>query len=191
MTKKLDKIKTSAQQDYEKGQEHLKNKDMVQAAAAFHNALLGFDQDTDENGLANASDKLGDICLEKKEYIKAIAHFDKAYAICKRHADRFSLFSLERKIAQAYAEAGDYPKAIAAYVDIIDEFNALRDPRGAVEALEVLAEVYLKLADRVKAADCYRTIASIHKHYKHNNFCASYLEKAMAIEANESFDKVS
>lgn len=184
MKQQEEKQKSQAQKDYEKGQEHLKNKDTAQAAAAFHNALIGFDQDADDNGIANASDKLGDICLEKKEFSKAIAYFDKAYAICKRHTDRFSLFTLERKMARLYEESGDYTKAIAAYVEIIDEFNALRDPRGAVETLETLAEVYLKLAEKTKAADCYRTIASIHKHYKHNNFYANYMEKAAAIEEN-------
>jgi len=182
MKKEEETQKTQAQQDYDKGQENLKQKELVQAAAAFHNALLGFDQDGDENGVANAADKLGDICLERQEFSKAITYFDKAYEICKRHEDRFSLFSLERKMARVYAEAGDYDKAIAAYVDVVDEFNALRDPRGAVETLETLAEVYLKIAEKVKAADCYRTIASIHKHYRHNNFYATYMEKAMSVE---------
>lgn len=183
MTQEDGKQKTQAQQDYEKGQEHLKNKDVAQAAASFHNAFLGFEQDGDENGMANAADKLGDICLEKEDFSQAITYFDKAYAICKKHEDRFSLFALERKMARVYAGSGDYSKAIAAYVGIVDEFNALRDPRGAVETLETLAEVYLKLADKSQAADCYRTIASIHKNYRHNNYYATYMEKATAIEA--------
>lgn len=176
------KQKSQAQQDYEKGQEFVQKRELVQAAAAFHNALVGFEQDGDENGVANASDKLGDICLERKEFDKAMGYFDKAYAICKPHNDRFSLFLLERKMAKAYQAAGDYAKAIEAYVDIIDEFNALRDPRGAVETLETLAEIYLTIQEKAKAADCYRTIASIHKHYRHNNFCAVYLEKATVLE---------
>lgn len=180
--KKEAEQKSQAQQDYEKGQEYFEKKDMAQAAAAFHNALQGFTQDEDENGVANASTKLGDICLDRKEFEKASGYFDQAYAICKKHEDRFSLFLLERKKAQVYDEAGDYSKAIAAYVDIIDEFNALRDPRGAVETLETLAEVYLKQTEKAKAADCYRTIASIHKHYRHKNFWTSYLEKAAALE---------
>jgi tetratricopeptide (TPR) repeat protein len=178
-----EKQKTQAQQDYEKGQELQKKSEFSQAAAAFHNALLGFEQDADENGVANAADKLGDVCLEKKEFAKALAYFDRAYAICQRHSDRFSLFSLERKKAKVYAESGDLPKAIDAYVDIVDEYNALRDPSGAVETLETLADIYLSQQQKSKAADCYRTIASIHKNYKHNNFYATYMEKATAIEA--------
>jgi len=180
-----EKQKSQAQQDYEKGQEYVKKQELGQAAAAFNNALLGFEEDAEENGVANAADKLGDICLEKKEFAKALAFFDRAYSICQRHEDRFSLFSLERKKARVYDESGDHAQAIAAYVDIIDEYNALRDPRGAVEALETLAEIYLKLEEKAKAADCYRTIASIHKSYKHNNFHARYMAKAATIEANQ------
>ena len=185
MTKEESQQKTQAQQDYDKGLEFIKEKDLAQAAAAFHNALVGFEQDSNENGMANAVDKLGDICLEKKEFAKALIYFDRAYAICQRHEDRFSLFSLERKMAKVYDESGDYQKAIDAYVEIVDEFNALRDPQGAVAALETLAEIYLKASDeREKAADCYRTIASIHKHFKHNSISSSYMDKAAAIEAN-------
>ncbi len=182
MTTAEEKEKTQAQQDYEKGQELQKQSEFSQAAAAFHNALIGFEQEANENGVANAADKLGDVCLEKGEFEKALTYFNRAYAICQRHADRFSLFSLERKKARVYAKSGDLPKAIDAYVDIVDEFNALRDPRGAVETLETLADIYLSQQEKDKAADCYRTIASIHKSYKHNNFYATYMEKAAALE---------
>lgn len=185
MTTKEDQPKTQAQQDYAQGQELVKKNEMAQAVASFHNALVGFEQDGDENGIANASDKLGDLCLEKKEYDKALSYFDKAYEICHRNYDRHSLFCLERKKAKVYDESGEYQKAIGAYVEIVDEYNALRDPRGAVESLETLAEIYLKVVEKAKAADCYRTIASIHKNYKHNNFYASYMEKAAAIEAEQ------
>ena len=185
MTTQEEKPKSQAQQDYEKGQEYLKKQELGQAAAAFHNALLGFEEGMEENGVANAADKLGDICLEKGEFAKALTYFDRAYAICQKHSDRFSLFSLERKKARVFNESGDYAKAIDAYVEIIDEFNALRDPRGAVETLETLAELYLKLAEKPKAADCYRTIAAIHKNYKHNNFYATYMEKAAVLEAEQ------
>lgn len=177
--------KTQAQQDYEKGQEFMKGMEFAQAAAAFHNALLGYEQDGDESGVANAADKLGDICLTKGEYGKADAYFDRAYEICHRNFDRFSLFALEKKKAKLAVESGDLSRAIAAYIDLIDEFNALRDPQGAVNALETLADIYLKVPERAKAADCYRTIASIHKHYKHNGFSSRYLDKAAEIEAGQ------
>ena len=51
--------KTQARQDYEAGQEQLKDNNYAAAAISFHNALIGFEQEGDEFGVANASDKLG------------------------------------------------------------------------------------------------------------------------------------
>ena len=81
--------KTQAQQDYEAGQEFLKDEDIAQAANAFHNALIGFEQEENEHGIANASDKLGDICSERGETEKALEHFDRAYTLCTKNFDRF------------------------------------------------------------------------------------------------------
>ncbi|MDP2104436.1 MAG: tetratricopeptide repeat protein [Desulfobulbaceae bacterium] len=184
MTTKEDQPKTQAQLDYADGQEFMKKKELAQAAAAFHNALVGFEQDGDVNGVANAADKMGDLCLERTEFDKALAYYDRAYEICNQNFDRYSLFSLERKKAKVYEQAGDNKKAISAYVGVIDEYNALRDPQGAVDALETLAGLYLKVSDKEMAADCYRTIASIHKNYKHNNFYKNYMEKAEATLAS-------
>ena len=92
--------KTQAQQDYEAGQEFLKDNDLGQAANAFHNALIEYEQEKNENGIANASDKLGDICSQKGDFEKALEHFDRAYKICEKHSDRFSLFSIEKKNRQ-------------------------------------------------------------------------------------------
>lgn len=184
MTTKEEQPKTQAQKDYAQGQEFIKNDEIAQAAAAFHNAMVGFEQDGDENGIANCADKMGDICLGKKEFDKALAYYGKAYDICTKNFDRYSLFCLERKKAKVYETAEDFQKAIAAYVEVVDEYNALRDPQGAVDTLETLAGIYLKVSDKEMAADCYRTIASIHKNYKHNNFYNNYMEKAAAIMAS-------
>ena len=91
--------KSQAQKDYDAGQEFLKEKDVAQGANAFHNALIGFEQEGNENGIANASDKLCDICNERGETTKALEHLERAYAICHNSFDRFSLFSLEKKKA--------------------------------------------------------------------------------------------
>ena len=50
--------KDPAQQDYDKGRECLNNKEIAQAANLFHNALLGYEESGNVNGIANASDKL-------------------------------------------------------------------------------------------------------------------------------------
>lgn len=174
--------KSQAQQDYEAGQEFLKDNDSAQAANAFHNALIGFEQEGNDNGVANASDKLCDICNERGEITMALEHLERAYAICQKSFDRFSLFSLDRKKAELIYKRGDLDKAVELYLDILDEFGALRNPQGSVDTLETLAEIYLKKEEKDKAADAYRLIASIHKNFKHSQLAEKFLAKAAAVE---------
>jgi tetratricopeptide (TPR) repeat protein len=174
--------KNQAQQDYEAGQKFMKNNDPSQAANSFHNALIGFEQGGDENGIANASDKLCDICTERGETAKALEHLERAYAICHKSFDRFSLFSLERKKAALIYKSGDLDKAVTLYLDILDEYGALRNPQGSVETLETLAEIYLKKSEKAKAADAYRLISSIHRSFKHGQQAEEFLAKAESAE---------
>jgi len=174
--------KTQAQQDYEKGLEFLQNKDAAQAANAFHNALLGFQQEQNDTGLANAADKLADICAERGDVANALSHYDQAYAICRTYQDRLSLFSIEKKRAKLMREAGEYEKAVTMYLDVLDEYGALRNPQGSVDTLETLAEIYLDMGERGKAADSYRLAANIHKNFKHNRHAEKFLQKAAAVE---------
>jgi tetratricopeptide (TPR) repeat protein len=173
--------KSQAHLDYEAGQEHLKNNEIAQAANLFHNALIGFEQEEDEHGVANAADKLGDICVERKEYEKAITHYDRVYAICRKEADRLSLFSIEKKKANVVFQLKKYPEAVQLYLDILDEYNALRNPKGAVETLDILADAYIAMGEKEKAADSYRLAASIHKNFKHKREADEFLKKAEEI----------
>jgi tetratricopeptide (TPR) repeat protein len=176
--------KSQAQQDYEAGQEFLKNADPAQAANSFHNALIGFEQEKDERGIANASDKLCDICSDRGDTEKAREHLERAYGICHKDFDRFSIFSLERKKAGLEYISGNLDKAIELYLEVLDEFGALRNPQGAVETLEILAEIYLKKAEKEKAADAYRMVASIHESFKHPRHADEFRAKAAAAESD-------
>jgi len=111
-----------------------------------------------------------------------LGHLERAYAICPKSFDRFSLFSLERKKAELIYKNGDLDKAIELYLDILDEFGALRNPQGSVETLETMAEIYLKKGEKAKAADAYRTVASIHKDFKHSQQAEEFLAKAEAAD---------
>ena len=53
------------QQEYEEGKKYLENQQHGQAAVALHNALIGFEEKDDENGIANASNQLGHLCLAR------------------------------------------------------------------------------------------------------------------------------
>jgi len=174
--------KTQAQQDYEDGQKFLKEGDIAQAANAFHNALIGYEQEGNENGIANAADKLSDICAERGDTEKALENLERAYAICSKHSDRFSIFSLERKKAKLIYQSGNLEESVKLYLDILDEFSALRNPQGSVDTLDTLAEIYLKKGEKEKAADAYRIAASIHKSFKHRQQTEEFLAKAAAAE---------
>ncbi|MBW1791480.1 MAG: tetratricopeptide repeat protein [Deltaproteobacteria bacterium] len=170
--------KSQARLDYEEGQEHMKNADTPQAANMFHNALIGFEQEGDEHGVANAADKLGDICAEREDYDTALTHYERAYSICEKDVDSFSLFSLEKKKAHVLYQAKRYQDAATMYLDIIDEYQAMRNPQGTIDTLEILADVYVGMGDKEKAADSYRLAASIHKNYKHKRLAEDFLKKA-------------
>jgi len=174
--------KSQAQLDYEAGQEFLKNLEPAQAANAFHNALIAFELEGNENGIANAADKLGDICAKRGDLTMAFSHYDRVYAICQKHTDRFSLFSIEKKKAKLMYEAKEYDQAIRLYNEVLDEYGALRNPQGSVDTLEILAEIYLAKGEKNKAADAYRTIAAIHQSFKHSRHAEKFLQKAAETE---------
>jgi len=170
--------KSQARLDYEEALEFLKNKEAAQAANMFHNALIGFEQEKDINGIANATDKLGDICAERREFDKALQHYDRVISICQDQGDSISVFSIDKKKAKLHADCGKQEQAINMYLDILDQYQAMRNPQGAVDTLETLAQVYLDAGKREKAADCYRTVASIHEKYKHRRHAEDFMKRA-------------
>jgi Tfp pilus assembly protein PilF len=53
-----------------------------------------------------------------------------------------------------------------------------------VAVLEQMADIYQMAGNKEKAADAYRTIASIHSNFKHKDIAQSYLDKAADLEKN-------
>lgn len=170
--------KSQARLDYAAGLEFLKNGETAQAANMFHNALIGFEQEKDINGIANATDKLGDICAERRDFDKALQHYDRVIDICQDQGDSISVFSIDKKKAKLHADCGKHKEAINMYLDIMDQYNAMRNPQGTVDTLETLAQVYVDAGKREKAADCYRTAASIHEKYKHRQHAENFMKRA-------------
>lgn len=170
-----------AQAQYEDGKEFLEKKELAQAALAFHNALLAFEEKGDQNGIANASNQLGHLCLQNKDYEMALKHYQQAWDICEKQDDPMSLLALSNQLVSVRQGLKQYPEAVKICLDLLDSYNLNNNPEGVVNTLERMADIYLEAGDKAKAADGYRTIASIHAKYKHQNIAARFTEKAQAL----------
>ena len=171
-----------ARKDYLEGRKFFGKGEYAQAALAFHNALMGFEEQGDEQGVANAADRLGDACLARDEYAMAIANYQRASAICEKEDDSFSLLALNKKMAAAYRKLGDREKALELLYDMLEHYRLTQNPKGAVEILIVVAEVYNEQGDKAKAADAYRSVASIHARFKHARLAEEFSQRAAALE---------
>jgi tetratricopeptide (TPR) repeat protein len=171
-----------AKRDYLEGREQLKKGEYALAAMAFHNALKGFEEQGDEAGIANASDRLGDVCLERQEYAAALEHYRRAYAICEKAEDSFSILALNKKMAAAHRKLGQFDKALDYAFDMVEHYQFTKDPKGMVEVLTLIAELYQEKGDQLKAADTYRTVAAIHKKFKHQRMAEEFIARADELE---------
>jgi len=171
-----------AQAQYEEGKEFLKKNELASAALAFHNALLAFEEKGDQNGIANASNQLGHVCLQRLEYEKALKHYQRAWDICEKQDDPMSLNALSSQLVQVYQGLKQFPEAVKLCLDMLDSYHRSNNPQGVVDTLEKMAAVYVAAGEKAKAADGYRTIASIHAKYKHQNIAERFMKKAQALE---------
>ena len=182
MNQEPEEAKDPAQADYDQGKQIRQAGDEALAASCFHNALVGFEQNGDDKGVANASDQLGDICALREEHEKAIEHYQRAYDICDKENDSFSLIALLKKMVVSKRALNKYDEAIKIYLNVIDIYSGYNNPGGTVAAMEELAKLYLEIGERQKSADTYRTIASIHKNFKHNTYAKEFMDKATQVE---------
>lgn len=169
--------------DYDQGKRFLENGNLTQAAVALHNALLGYEERGDTTGMANASNQLGNVCLAKADYVGAENHYQRCWDLLSEVGDPMSLQALSKRFVEVYRGQKDYERAVKACFDLLDAYHRNNDPRGTVELLEKLAAIYCEAGQVDKAADTYRTIAKIHRNYKHKSIAESFEEKARELEA--------
>lgn len=174
-----------AKKDYREGRKLYGDGEYAQAAIAFHNALRGFEEQGNSAGVANASDRLGDACLARDEYAMAIANYQRAHDICEKEDDSFSVLALNKKMAAAYRKLGDYGKALELLYDILEHYRLTSNPKGAVEVLSVIGETYFEQGERLKAADAYRSVASIHSRFKHARMAEEFNRRAAELEQEQ------
>ena len=85
-------------------------------------------------------------------------------------------------MAAAYRQLGDREKALELLFDMLEHYRLTNNPKGAGEVLVVIAEIYAEQGDRARAADAYRSVASIHARFKHARLAAEFDQQAEALE---------
>ena len=171
------------QAEYDDGIEFLKEKDLTQAAVAFHNVLRSYEEKKHQDGIANASNQLGNVCLEKGDFEKAKVHYQRAWDICDRFEDPMSLLALSMQLVVVHRGLNDNAKALEICFDMLDVYNSNNNPQGTVATLQTIADIYLAQNEKAKAADTYRTIASIHRNFDHKNTAEKFTARAKELEA--------
>jgi len=176
--KKVDDINDPARLDYVKGRAQYSAGEFSEAALSFHNALKGFEEQEDEAGVANASDRLGDTCMAKEEYGMALEHYKRAFDICEKEEDSFSTLALNKKMAASYRKLGQLDEALELLYDMLEHYQLTKNPKGVVEMLTVMAELFIQQSRIQEAADAYRTISSVHAGFKHKRLAEEFARKA-------------
>lgn len=164
------------QAEFEEGKRFLEEKNYSQAALAFHNVLLSYEEKNDKNGIANASNRLGEVCLGKKEYEQAEKHFLRAMKIVVAADDPMSELMLNQQLVEVYTGMKEHRKAIEVCFNLMEDYKNNNNPQGVVTILEKMALIFVDAGEKEKAKDAYRTAASIHRSYKHQGI-AEDLEK--------------
>lgn len=170
--------KSQAQLDYEEGRGYVERGEASLAAVSLHNALRGFEEEGNREGIANASNQLGHACLQRQEFEKALSHYKRAWEICEDLQDKMSLLALSFQLIEAHKGLKNYRQALDICLDLLDAYQLNNDPQGSVVTLEKMADIYLETKAPDKAADAYRTIASIHENFKHEKIAESFRQKA-------------
>jgi tetratricopeptide (TPR) repeat protein len=179
---KDDEIKDPARRDYIQGREEYTAGDFAAAAISFHNALRGFEEQGDQLGIANASDRLGDTCMAREEYEMALDHYKRARTICEQEEDSFSMLALHKKMAVCYRKLDRLDESLELLFDMLEHYQLTKNPKGAVDTLTVMAEVFIQ-QDRISdAAGAYRTISSIHANFKHKRLAEEFARRAEALD---------
>ncbi len=176
--KKVDDINDPARMDYVKGRAQYSAGEFTEAALSFHNALKGFEEQEDEAGVANASDRLGDTCMAKEEYGLALKHYKRAFDICEKEEDSFSTLALNKKMAASYRKLGQLDEALELLYDMLEHYQLTKNPQGVVEMLTVMAELFIQQGRIQEAADAYRTVSSVHAGFKHQRLAEEFAQKA-------------
>lgn len=173
---------SQAASDYEEGRGYVERGEAALAAVSLHNALRGFEEEENSEGIANASNQLGHACLIRKEYGQALPHYQRAWDVCESLSDPTSLLAVANQLVEVHKGLKDYRKALDSCLYLLENYQKNNDPKGSVGALELMAEVYIDSGEPEKAADAYTTVAGIHANFKHDSLADAFRQKAATLQ---------
>ena len=173
--------RSQAQIDYEEGRGYVERGEPALAAVALHNALLGFEEENNQEGIANASNQFGHACLMRQEYDKALAHYQRAWEICESLQDPMSLLAIAKQLVEVHKGLKDFSKATELCFYLLDSYQQNNDPKNSVDVLEILADVYIAAGELEKAADAYKTAGSVHANFGHDKIAEGLRQKAAGL----------
>lgn len=88
----------------------------------------------------------------------------------------------EQKDRCALPKAGELDKAMEILFDMVEHYHLTKNPKGMVEVMTVIAELYREKGENQKAADTFCTISSIHKNFKHKRMSEEFAALAEELE---------
>ncbi|MEW6220872.1 MAG: tetratricopeptide repeat protein [Thermodesulfobacteriota bacterium] len=177
-----DPIVEAAKADLAAGQAFLAKNNLGQAASALDQALRGYRQAGDHAGIANVLVRLAEVATRGGQHDQALEHLQQALRICAAEKDAMSCLYVQQRQAACLRALDRTAEATAVYLEMLDTHSGHNNPGGAVEVLVSLAETYAEAGDTAKAADAYRTAASIHRNFRHQRTAEELLQRAAALE---------
>ncbi len=98
--------------------------------------------------------------------------------ICEKEEDSFSTLALNKKIAACYRKLGRLDDTMELLYDMLEHYQLMKDPKGTVEILMVMAEIFIQQSKIDAAVDAYKTISSIHAGFKHKQLAQDFADRA-------------
>jgi tetratricopeptide (TPR) repeat protein len=117
-----------------------------------------------------------------EKYEMALENFERSLSICKKEQDAFSILSLNKKMAVVLRRIGRLDESLELLFDMFDHYHLTNNPEGTVGILTIMAEVYIAKGEIGKAVDAYRTVAAIHKNFKHKRRSEEFAKLADELE---------
>lgn len=142
-------------------------------------ALIVFEEEDHDKGIANACEKLGDLNCFRGNLNTALPLYQRAVAICQKNDDPVSEVILLEKIIDIYRKKNEFEKCLPYYMRALEIAEITGDAGKAGYYLTGIGDVYQRRGELKKALDAYKTALKIFKQTRSSER-AKILEQGIA-----------